>query len=92
MESTLPPASKTFSDFWNEIEKLLDRVAREKGYNDTGVDGPNQLFAFIASQGLTHAEGEAVYKIVRWHTKRDPIDLLKAAAWCFLMWRYQGEE
>lgn len=82
----------TFDTFSQEIHSLLDATAKSKGYNDTGADGDNQLFSFCQKMGLGHAEGEIVYKVVRYHKKRNPEDLLKIAAWAFLLWRTKDGE
>ena len=33
-----------------------------------------------------HALGEITYKVIRYAKRRDPNDLLKIAAWAFLIW------
>jgi hypothetical protein len=81
-----------FNDFSEQVLALVDKRAADKGYNQTGPDGKNALFEFVREMGLSHAEGEIVYKVVRYHQKRDPEDLLKAAAWAFLLWRYTGDK
>lgn len=82
----------TFDDFMQDARELVDGTAKKKGYNQTGADGPNLLFDFIHRMGLTHSEGEIIYKIVRWHNKRNPEDLLKAAAWIWLIYKHGRDD
>lgn len=77
----------TFDEFVRAVRSLLDENASAKGYNQTGTDGPNQLFDFVAAHAPGHAAGEIIYKIVRYQGRHDQTDLLKVAAWAFLMWR-----
>jgi|SRR5215471_8434473 len=85
-----PSDPGTFQDFVNEVRDLMERNAEKKGYNDTGVEGQNELYEFV--QGMTgsdsHALGEIVYKVVRFTRKRDRSDLTKIAAWAYLIWRH----
>ena len=78
-----------FLKFSNEVRDLLEYTAVEKGYNTTGADGPNQLYDFINTMnaGPGHPAGEIIYKIQRYMRKKDKKDLLKIAAWAFLIWR-----
>lgn len=81
---------RTFGDFSQQVELLLSGTAGAKGYSATGPDGPNRLYEFVETMndGPGHALGEIVYKARRYAAKRNPEDLLKAAAWCFLAWKY----
>ena len=81
---------RTFEVFAAEVEQLLGGTAGGKGYSDKGPDGPNQLYEFVhsATGDHGHAAGEIIYKVVRYMRKRNPEDLLKAAAWAFLIWRH----
>jgi hypothetical protein len=77
-----------FDDFAKAIRALLDGAAAQKSYNKTGVDGPNDLFDFVEQiAGDGHALGEIVYKVKRYHARKNPEDILKIAAWAFLIWR-----
>lgn len=80
----------TFKEFVREVQDLMEGGAGAKGYNNTGVDGQNDLYQFIQnlSQNDSHALGEIIYKAVRYTNKRDKRDLTKIAAWAFLIWRY----
>ena len=79
-------ATPSFDEFARQARDLVDAQAASKGYNSTGAEGPNALFDFTHNMGLSHAEGEIVYKVVRWHSKRDKADLLKIVGWAFLLW------
>lgn len=80
---------KNWETFVQEVKELLEPTASEKGYNATGVDGNNELFEFVQGiAGPGHALGEIVYKIVRYKNKKDEKDLLKIAAWAYLIWRF----
>lgn len=83
---------KTYADFCRHVSALLDGTAEEKGYNDTGIDGPNQLYDFVRTStgDHGHAAGEIIYKIVRFLKRRDDVDLLKISAWAFLIWKTTG--
>jgi hypothetical protein len=76
-----------FDEFSKNTLALVENVAKEKGYNETGAAGRNLLFEFIKAMGLGHAEGEIVYKVIRWHAKHDPRDLEKIAGWAYLEWK-----
>lgn len=82
--------TRTFKDFVKEVQDICEKGAREKGYNEVGIDGQNDLYQFI--QNLTntegHALGEIIYKAVRYSRKGDKKDLVKIAAWAFLVYRY----
>jgi hypothetical protein len=84
--------ARDYATFAAEVAKLMDGTAAGKGYNRTGLDGPNRLFEFvldnIGAGAPTHALGEVVYKCQRYASKKNPEDILKAAAWCFLIWRH----
>lgn len=83
---------KTFDEFVGNVKGLLDNSARQKAYNATGVDGPNQLFDFIYSVAdMGHALGEIIYKVIRYKAKGNPEDIEKVAAWAFLVWRKHHE-
>lgn len=80
----------TFDEFMGEVRALLEPTAAGKGYNGTGVDGQNELYEFV--QGMTgghhHALGEIVYKAKRYAAKGNKEDVLKIAAWAFLILKH----
>jgi hypothetical protein len=80
----------TFERFVEEFKKQLVSVARSKGYSDGGTEGRNILYEFInqAVGGPGHALGEIIYKATRYARRRDKVDLLKIAAWAYLVWKY----
>ena len=75
---------KQFPVFAESSLELLDGVAEKKGY-----DG--ELFKFCQRMGLSHAEGEIIYKVVRYNRKHNPEDLVKIASWAFLIWNDHNE-
>jgi len=77
-----------FEVFCSEVKALMEGpVVQMKGYNSSGVDGPNELDKLIHSHFPGHSLGEVVYKCIRFKAKGDITDLEKAAAWLFLEWR-----
>lgn len=79
----------TFEDFSGAVRDLVEGKAQDKGYNETGPDGPNELFDFVYGiAGDGHALGEIVYKAKRYARKHNPEDLLKAAAWAYLILKH----
>lgn len=80
--------ARTFDLFIQQVRELMERKAKTKGYHDSTADGPNQLYDFVETFCPAHTEGEIIYKVVRYLSKRDPEDLLKIAAWAFLKWRF----
>ena len=89
-------ADRTFQTFMAEVEHLLSGDAAAKGYSDSGPDGSNVLYEFVAALsnrgGVSgHALGETVYKLQRYGAKHQDVDLLKAAAWVFLLWRFHKD-
>ena len=85
---------RTVEAFFKHVHARLAGDALSKGYNRTGPDGDNELYSFIQNtvSGDGHPIGEVIYKMRRYASKRDPVDLEKAAAWCFLIWRHRQEE
>ena len=79
-----------FASFCKAVSDLLDRQAAEKGYHQSGLTGPNPLYEFVSETagGPGHALGEIVYKVRRYAARRDPEDLVKVAAWAYLVWRF----
>ena len=84
----------TFNQFTQNVKELLEPTAISKGYNITGVDGPNELYDFVhgIAGGNGHALGEIIYKVRRYVSKGDPRDIEKIAAWAFLVWRKHHTE
>lgn len=80
----------TYKVFCHKIEMMLGLTAKEKGYNTTGPDGENAVYKFIheATGDHGHGVGEIIYKAIRYMRKRNPEDLLKLAAWSYLIWRH----
>lgn len=80
----------TFDQFTSEVRGLLEPTASGKGYNTTGVDGENDLYSFVQSMsgGHQHALGEIVYKARRYAAKGNKEDVLKIAAWAFLILKH----
>jgi len=84
----------SYKDFSELVRNLLEGAAAQKSYNRTGVDGRNDLYDFVSDiAGDGHSLGEIVYKVKRFAAKKNPEDLLKIAAWAFLVWRkHQGDD
>ena len=80
----------TYEMFCLRIQSMLESTAKEKGYNSTGVDGDNSVYRLIyeATGDHGHGIGEIIYKAIRYMRKRNPEDLLKLAAWSYLIWRH----
>ena len=80
-----------FASFCLAVEGLLTGTAASKSYNKTGTEGPNLLYEFVReiNGNDAHALGEIVYKVKRFSAKGNMEDILKAAAWCFLVWKYR---
>jgi hypothetical protein len=76
----------SFEEFMEEARELVLGRAKEKGYNDKGED-KNDLMAFTNQFFPGHAYGEVVYKLIRYQRKKNKEDLLKAAAWIYLIWK-----
>ena len=82
---------KTYSEFVRQVADLLEPTASGKGYNTTGIDGQNQLYEFVQTfAGDKHALGEIIYKVKRYAAKGNAEDILKVAAWAFLVWRHRS--
>ncbi len=77
-----------FTSFCEAVRALLDESAADKGYHRAGLAGPNPLYAFVAETagGPGHALGEIIYKVRRYAARRNPEDLVKVAAWAYLVW------
>lgn len=82
----------TFDEFVAGVRSLLEPTAQGKGYNTTGVDGANQLYEFVQGvAGDGHALGEIIYKAKRYAAKGNPEDVLKIAAWAFLILKHRTQ-
>ena len=83
-----------FLRFAKDVRDLLGVAAEERGYNTGGPDSDNRLYDFvrdfIGGHPHSHALGEVVYKVVRYRNKGNREDLLKAAAWLFLVLRREA--
>lgn len=81
---------RTFNEFAEQVESLLNGTAAGKGYNKNGPDGFNQLYSFVQrmNDGHGHALGEIVYKARRYAAKGNIEDVMKIAAWAFLIWKH----
>ena len=82
----------TFDQFCEQVRALLEPTAQGKGYNTTGVDGQNALYEFVQGvAGDGHALGEIIYKAKRYAAKGNPEDVLKIAAWAFLILKHRTQ-
>jgi hypothetical protein len=84
---------RRYDEFCQQVEGLLSVTAQGKGYNATGVDGQNAVYEFIytTTGDHGHAIGEIMYKAIRYMRKRDPQDLLKIAAWAYLIFKHHRD-
>lgn len=84
----------TFDQFTAAVRASMEGTASDKGYNLTGVDGPNALYDFVHDTvgGDGHAIGEIIYKAKRYARKGNPEDLVKAAAWAYLVLKHRDEQ
>jgi hypothetical protein len=80
--------SESIQEFNAQVVSALNGKAESKGYSAGGDSGGRPMLdavALIAGEG-THPAGEIAYKLARYKAKRNPEDLVKVAAWAFLMW------
>lgn len=84
---------RNFERFCAEVKTLLTGAAAAKGYNSAGVDGPNEVYAFVrrATAGDAHALGEIIYKVLRYERRQDVQDVVKIAAWAYLVYHHHEE-
>ena len=84
----------TFDQFAAGVRGLLDGTAAGKNYNQNGADGENKLFDFVfdTTDDYGHALGEIIYKARRFAAKGNDEDLLKAAAWAFLVLQHKSRQ
>lgn len=76
---------RSISMFMQEVAAMVGEKASQKGYSSIDSDGYNPL---LEVTGMEHATGELICKSVRYRSKRDPSDMVKAAGWAFLIWKY----
>ena len=90
---TMATDERTFDGFCAQVRALLEPTAAGKGYSATGADGPNQLYDFVQGMngGPGHALGEIVYKAKRYAAKGNVEDVLKLAAWAFLVYKHHAD-
>ena len=91
MTKTPQHSPRTYEAFMAEVRTLLDGAAKGKGYNASDLDGHNALYEFVEAMNdgaAGHALGEIVYKARRYAAKRNPEDVLKIAAWAFLIYKH----
>lgn len=81
------PIATSFDEFMSGARELVEGKAIAKGYNEGGTE-KNDLMEFTNKFFPGHAGGEIVYKAIRYGRKKDKADLLKIAAWAYLLWRY----
>lgn len=83
------PETEDFTKFIYQVSELLEHSARAKGYNTTGANGTNDLYELVNKMNNSpgHPAGEIIYKTVRYMQKKDKKDLVKIAAWAYLIWR-----
>ena len=67
--------------FFSAVREIVGPTAQQKGYSD----------AIREVCGTAHGAGELIYKALRFREKGNPEDLVKAAAWAFLLWLDQRE-
>ena len=84
----------TFDEFTQAVHRKVAGDALAKGYNRGGPDSENELYRFIQDTvaGDGHPIGEVIYKMRRYAARRDPDDVIKAAAWCFLILKHRRED
>ena len=84
---------RRYDEFCRDVEALLSTGAKSKGYHEGGTEGPNAVYEFIytTTGDHGHAIGEIMYKAIRYMQKRDPQDLLKIAAWAYLIFKHHRD-
>ena len=91
------PQPESFADalatFHSQMDVLLLGKAEAKGYSGGDCNGGRDMIdAVVTVCGESHPPGEIIYKIKRYLAKRDPEDVVKIAAWAFLIWDRQRRE
>ena len=77
-----------FDEFAAGVRELVEGKAREKGYNEGGPER-NDLMEFTNKFFPGHAGGEVLISYSL-REEKEQEDLLKAAAWIYLIWRYDS--
>tara|TARA_R100000656_G_scaffold123608_1_gene100391 strand:+ start:349 stop:624 length:276 start_codon:yes stop_codon:yes gene_type:complete len=85
-----------FDVFSKDVEELLSKTAESKGYLKAGIpEDTNNLYTMIQQAlcrgGHGHALGEIVMKTVRYAERGDKTELLKVAAWAYLIWQHHED-
>lgn len=86
------PNTRAISEIFSEVVRTIQQDAGAKGYALDSNDGGAGLLHFVAEQKLGHIEGEMIYKIIRWHSRRNRKDLIKLIAWAILRLTMYEEE
>lgn len=74
--------------FFIQVREILESKAKDKGYlSPVG----NVLMDFMNYEFPDHALGEIIYKVVRYNSKKDPVDLIKIAAWACLVYNWRNK-
>ena len=83
-----------FEEFTTLVRDLLEPTAAAKGYSKGGANGPNPLYEFVeeVAGGPGHPLGEIIYKARRYSSLKQERDVLKIAAWAFLVWKSHKEK
>lgn len=76
-----------FEDFVKEIEPYLNKYAEDKGYG-SDEKGKHLSDSIMDEFGPSYALGEIRTKLSRYHSKGNYEDLLKIAAWTYLVYRW----
>lgn len=81
-----------FESFIGEIRQIFGKSV-SKGYGPMQPDDPNPLYDFMLTFfSNDHALGEIIYKAIRYRNKRNPEDLIKIAAWAWLVWMHHWKQ
>jgi len=86
LPKVINPFESAIDMFCLKLKDKLLQSARAKGYHGDEDDGRKMYDSIIALAGEGHAMGEIIYKLTRYRRLKDPVDIEKAAAWCFLIW------
>ena len=78
---------RTLEAFMEEVRDSLNGQAERKGYTKSGA--PDQLGSFLAFIGAEpgHAVGEIILKCVEHLKSPRDVNLVKIAAWAFILYR-----
>lgn len=83
----------SLDEFFAEVRSSCTEHAKRKGYTDGGADDQDKLGPILASIGVTvdHGIGEIIAKLVEYRNTPRRLLLVKAAGWCWVMWRRTKE-